>query len=257
MMQFGRGTKADLPALTALWHTCFGDAEADIQHFWAATFDKIQVYTAKEGKTLTAMLCVLPATLVDEAGEGRSCGYFYAVCTAKAYRRQGICRKLMAYAEAQCSHAYAALVPAEKELFGFYQKLGYNPCFYHDTYTVSAEKGAKISTAAPQVYRSIRELQLYGDFLSWEEYLLPCAGTLYRIETEDGLYCACAVKDGDTLHIRELLPDAPEAAAALAAHLHCKQARVRTVGDSELFGLCKSLKPYPLPDQAYLGLAFD
>lgn len=256
-MQYGQAGKADLPALTALWHACFGDPEADIQRFWAACFDKIQVYTAKEGKTFTAMLCVLPATLVDEEGDGRSCGYFYAVCTAKSYRGRGICRKLMAYAEAHCGHDCAALVPATEELFGFYQKLGYLPCFYQTTYTVPAQKGARITSAAPQVYRSIRELQLYGDFLSWEEFLLPCAGQLYRIETEDGLYCACAVKDGDTLYIRELLPDSPEAAAALAAHLRCKEAHVRTAGDQELFGLCKPLKPCPLPDQAYLGLAFD
>ena len=256
-MQYGQAGKADLPALTALWHACFGDKEADIQRFWTACFDKIQVYTAKEGKALTAMLCILPSTLVDEEGEGCSCGYFYAVCTAEAYRGRGICRKLMSHAEAHCGHDCAALVPATEELFGFYQKLGYLPCFYQTTYTVSAKKGAHITSATPQVYRSIRELQLYGDFLSWEEFLLPCAGSLYRIETEDGLYCACAIKDGDTLYIRELLPDSPEAAAALAAHLRCKEAHVRTAGDSELFGLCKALNSQPLPQQAYLGLAFD
>ena len=46
-------------------------------------------------------------------------------------------------------------------------------------------------------------------------------------------------------------------AAALAGHLRCKEAHVRTAGNQELFGLCKPLKPCPLPDQAYLGLAFD
>lgn len=256
-MQYGRAVKADLPALTSLWHACFGDTEAEIQRFWTATFDKIQVYTAKEGKSLSAMLCVLPSVFVDEEGEGRSCGYFYAVCTAKAYRRKGICRKLMAYAEANCGHDCAALVPASEELFGFYQKMGYLPCFYQHKYTVPAAQGATVSPASAQVYRSIRELQLYGDFLSWEEFLLPCAGALYRIETADGLYCACAVKDGDSLYIRELLPDSPVAAAALAAHLRCKQAHVCTFGNSTLFGLCKALKPFHLPEQAYLGLAFD
>ena len=256
-MHYGRAVKSDLPALTALWHACFGDAEADIQRFWATTFDRIQVYTAKEGKSPVAMVCVLPSILVDEEGEGRSCGYFYAACTAKAHRGKGICHKLMAYAEAQCGHACTALVPATEELFGFYETMGYLPCFYQHTYRVSAQKGASITPASPQVYRSIRELQLYGDFLSWEEFLLPCAGQLYRIETADGLYCACAIKDGDTLYIRELLPDSPDAAAALAAHLRCKEAHVRTLGNDQLFGLCKPLTPFPLPQQAYLGLAFD
>ena len=40
-MNYERAKKSDLSALTALWHTCFGDPEADIQRFWAAAFDKI------------------------------------------------------------------------------------------------------------------------------------------------------------------------------------------------------------------------
>ena len=256
-MKFELAKKSDLGALTKLWQCCFGDEVAEIRSFWDKTFDKIQVFVAREGQTICAMTCVLPTTLVDEEGEAHSCGYFYAVCTHPSARGKGLCKKLMDYAQKNCKADYAALVPAEESLFGFYEAMGYKTVFFNSEYTISPQKGAKIRPATPEVYRSIRELQLYDNFLSYDEFLLPCAGQLYRIETEDGLYCACCYKEKDTLLIRELLPDSPEAAAALCAYLNCKTASVRTMGEDKPFGMLLSLKGAPLPEIAYLGLAFD
>ena len=256
-MIFERAKKEHLSDLTLLWQVCFGDEGADIRHFWDTAFDKIQVYHAREGKKSLAMLCVMPTQLIDECGESRSCGYFYAVCTAPEARGKGLCAKLMRFAEQNCDCDCAALVPAEESLFEFYRKMGYQTAFYHKKYFVSAQKGAKITRTSPGGYRSIRELQLYGDFVSYGEWLLPLAGELYRIETDDGVFCACAVKHGSVLNVKELLPDEPKAAAALAAHLGCECAEVRTDGGETPFGMCKALNKQPLPDRAYLALAFD
>ena len=256
-MKFELAKKSDLGALTKLWQCCFGDEVAEIRSFWDKTFDKIQVFVAREGQSILAMTCVLPTTLVDEEGEAHSCGYFYAVCTHPSARGKGLCKKLMDYAQKNCKADYAALVPAEESLFGFYEAMGYKTVFFNSEYTVSPKKAAKIRPATPEVYRSIRELQLYDNFLSYDEFLLPCAGQLYRIETDEGLYCACAYKKDDTLLIRELLPDSPEAAAALCAHLNCKSATVRTMGEDKPFGMLKALKGGALPEIGYLGLALD
>lgn len=256
-MKYILAKKSDLPYLTKLWSKCFGDDPKEINGFWFAAFDRIQVYTAWDGKMLTAMACVIPTQFVDEEGESHSCGYVYAVCTDPGYRGRGICKHLMDYIHQSCRFAYTALVPAEESLFAFYEKLGYTTCFYHSEYSVSPKKGGSIHPATPEVYRSIRELQLYDNFLSYEEYILPCAGQLYRIETEDGLYCGCCYKKDDTLIIRELLPDSPEAAASLCAHLNCKTATVRTMGEDKAFGMLKSLNNGPIPNSGYLGLALD
>lgn len=249
--------KADLPALTKLWQQCFGDEPKEIEGFWAAAFAHIQVYMAQEGKKPVAMACVLPTQLIDEEGESHSCGYVYAVCTAPEHRGKGLCKGLMEYIHKHCGFQYAALVPAEESLFPFYEKLGYQTSFYHKEYTVLPQKCAKIRPASPEVYRSIRELQLYDSFLSYDEYYLPCAGKLYRIETEDGLYCACAYEKGSELQIRELLPDSPQAAAALCAYLGCEKGTIRTMGEDKPFGMLRSLKNGALPKAAYLGLALD
>lgn len=256
-MKFTLAKKADLPRLTKLWATCFGDDPKEIQCFWSATFHRIQVYTAQEGNKIASMACVIPTQFVDEEGESHSCGYIYAVCTDPHYRGRGICQSLMEHIHKNCGYVYTALVPAEETLFVFYQKLGYKTCFFHKEYTVIPQKGGKVTPASPEVYRSIRELQLYDNFLSYEEYLLPCAGKLYRIETEEGLYCGCCYKKDRTLLVRELLPDCPDAAAALCAHLGCEKAIVRTMGEDKPFGMLRSIENHPIPDYAYLGLALD
>ncbi len=256
-MKYGIAKKADLPALTKLWATCFGDDPKEIQGFWSATFDRIRVYIGSEGNRILAMTCVIPTHFVDDEGESHSCGYVYAVCTDPHARGRGICQGLMDYIHKNCGFSYTALVPAEESLFSFYEKMGYTTCFYNHEYSAHPQKGCKIRPATPEVYRSIRELQLYDNFLSYEEYLLPCAGQLYRIETEDGLYCGCCYKKDSTLLIRELLPDSPVAAAALCAHLNCKTAIVRTMDGNRPFGMLKALKGGSIPDHGYLGLAFD
>lgn len=256
-MKYGLAKKSDLPALTRLWSTSFGDDPKEIQNFWSAAFSHIQVYTATEGSTPLAMACVIPTHFVDEEGESHTCGYIYAVCTDPRSRGRGICQELMEHIHKHCGYAYTALVPAEESLFAFYEKLGYETCFFHREYTVSPKKGGKVSPATAEVYRSIRELQLYDNFLSYDEYLLPCAGQLYRIETVDGLYCGCCYQKEQTLLIRELLPNSPSAAAALCAYLGCKSAVVRTMGEDKPFGMLRSLKGHPIPDCAYLGLALD
>ncbi len=256
-MKYRLSKKADLPQLTKLWAKCFGDDPREINGFWSEAFDRIRVYTAMEGVALTAMACVIPTHFIDEEGESHTCGYVYAVCTDPQYRGRGICKNLMDYIHKNCGFSYTALVPAEESLFSFYESLGYKTCFYHREYTVTARKGGTLRSAAPEVYRSIRELQLYDNFLSYEEYLLPCAGQLYRIETEDGLYCGCCYKKGDTLLIRELLPDSPEAASALCAYLDCRTAVVRTMGEDKPFGMLKALCKGKIPTKGYLGLALD
>ena len=65
MSQFAQAQKCDLPALTALWQTCFGDETAQIKAFWRALWPHIRVFAAYDGKAPSAMLCALPAALVD------------------------------------------------------------------------------------------------------------------------------------------------------------------------------------------------
>lgn len=268
-MELRLAEKKDLPRLTALWQECFGDAPEEVNRFWSALFDKIQVFAAWERETPLSMLCALPLSLVDEMGESCPASYFYAVCTAPKHRRQGLCAKLMRFAENTLKKQgidFTCLVPAETELFSFYGALGYLPAFYHRHYSLpAAGSNAKITKINHEAYQNLRQMQLYGAFadyslplLRWQQTLGEKTGAgLYRIETSDGVYCAAAEKWGSTLQIKELLPDGPEAAAALAARLGCESVHVRTEGDEAPFGMAKALSGGDIVHFSYLALAFD
>lgn len=269
MTRFVRAQARDLPALTTLWQTCFGDSAQSVTAFWDALFPKIRVFAAQDGARLDAMLCTLPVTFVDEDGGAQPAAYFYAVCTAPDKRGHGLCRALMQHAERELQKSGVSvftLVPSSAELFDFYKKLGYQAAFYHKSYSVSAARGAvKIRRIDADAYRNLRQMQLYGDFLSYDAALLTFAqraseasgGGLFRLETDELVCCAAAERAGDALLIKELLPDCPEAAASLAAALNCSEAQVRTVGDTVPFGMYKAVGAPPCPQNAYLGLAFD
>lgn len=253
--------------LTPLWQCCFGDSTAEIEIFWKKTAGMVLTFAALDEKTLVSMLCALPTTLIDDCGEALRTAYLYAVCTAPEYRKQGICTELIAFAE-KALHGFDAcmLVPDGEDMFRFYKARGYQTACSHSRYETAARPSDVRSTRlTADAYRNIRELQLYGSFVSYDIPLLElqrCASEasgagLYRLETADTVCCAAAEKQGDCLLVKELLPNCPEAAAALAWKLGCQKATVQTQGDDLPFGMIKPLRSIRLPENSYLGFAFD
>ena len=254
-------------SLTALWRSCFPDSEAVVETFWRKTEGHLLAFAALDGETPVSMLCALPAALIDDCGEALRAVYLYAVCTAPAYRRRGLCAALLAYAENELRDYDACmLVPDGEAMFRYYEKRGYRTAFYHTSCELAPRRSdVRIAKIDAEAYRNLRELQLYSAFVSYDAPLLElqkCAGEaggagLYRLETSDTVCCAAAEKRGDTLLFKELLPCCPEAAAALTERLGCAKAIVRTVGEDVPFGMVKALHGAALPEKAYLGFAFD
>ncbi len=253
--------------LTQLWLSCFDDSKEAVETFWRKTEGHALAFAALDGTAPVSMLCALPVELVDDCGEALRAVYLYAVCTAPAYRRRGLCAALLAYAESELRDYDACmLVPDGEALFRYYEKRGYRTAFYHSTLELPAHKSDVIITKlTADAYRVLRELQLYGSFVSYDVSLLElqkCASEasgagLYRLETADAVCCAAAEITDGCLLFKELLPCCPEAAAVLAEKLGCEKAIVRTTGDDVPFGMVKPLHGAHLPEKSYLGLAFD
>ena len=261
-MKLRQADRKDRRGLTELWKTCFHDDEKTVAAFWNRMGDRANVFLAEE-KRPVAMVCALPAEVTDEAGESVSAACLYAVCTDPGFRGRGICRALMAFAEKELKKAGTGillLVPAQKSLFDFYGTMGFQQALVYGNYRIpSKNNGAKITKISPESYENIREMQLWGNFVSlgipaWA--LLQDWGGLWRIETGDGIYCAAAQKEGNLLEIRELLPDSREAAAALGAYLKCTEVRVCTEGELPR-GMAKSLTKEPCPENLYAGPALE
>lgn len=265
MVQYDYGQSADYAAIVGLWRTCFGDTEAEIGAFFRLASPTVFL-ARKQGRVLS-MACAVPMRFFDDDGAECSAAYLYAVCTAPEYRGCSYCRNVLAFAEKELKKTtdYTVLVPNGEKMFSFYEQFGYQTAFTHKKYRIAAEGNAKITKTDAEGYRNLREMQLYGNHLSyeapllqWQGYLSESSGAgLFRIETEDGICCTAAEIYGDTMILKELLPDCPKAAAALARKLRCTAAQVRTEGTEHPFGMAKALGEKPIPQNAYLGLAFD
>lgn len=130
-MRFVKTYEADIPALSRLWAQTFGDTEAEIGRFFQTLFPHVSGFAAKDGETLCAMCFALPQQLVR--GEETFCAaYLYAAAVDAQYRGQGLCRKLLAFAEKELKKRNVAcllLVPADDGLAKMYEKLGFSGAF--------------------------------------------------------------------------------------------------------------------------------
>lgn len=270
MPQFRLATATDLPRLTALWQEAFGDAPEVIRSFWERCFDKIKVFCLFEDKALCAMACALPLQYIDADGESHRCPYFYAVATAKKWQNRGLCRSLLTQAEAQLKKDGAVLcclVPGEERLFSFYERLGYRNAFTCSRQKLPAQKaeGVRLRRIDADQYENLRQMQLYGEFISYPDFLLQLqqqAGLaggagLYRLESSELVCVAAAEKQGQLLQIKEMLPPDEALAAHLADQLGCEAVLLQSCGEESPFAMAKALQPISLPENAYLGLAFD
>ena len=85
----------DLPQLKALWALGFGDTEQEIEAFFAISYPAATGFCAEEDGRLIAAAYALPQELAWGERTAKA-AYLYAVTTHPDFRRQGICRKLLA-----------------------------------------------------------------------------------------------------------------------------------------------------------------
>ena len=242
----------DRPALTQLWHTCFGDEPAVVEDFWKQMWPEIAVFTLED--------CAAMATAMPICWQQKKAAYLYAVATDPNRRGEGLCRRLMTEAETWLTdqgYAYAVLSPAEHSLFRFYESMGYKTSFFCGR-QVFRDLGSDqtVRIVSPATYAALRRQYGPTDSVEYPESLLALqerAGPLLEIP---GLGCA-AVEPAEHGYVaRELLSRDPQAvASALCDYLGVPLLPARMPGPVP-FGMAKSLDGSPL-FPSYLGLAFE
>ena len=118
--------REQISELRALWKEAFGDTDDFLDVF----FDKIFSFSRcrcviEDGKVSAALYWF------DCEYEKRKVAYLYAIATLTEYRGRGLCSALMADTHEhlkKCGYSLSMLVPASKDLFSFYEKLGYGVC---------------------------------------------------------------------------------------------------------------------------------
>ena len=260
-MRFRKTNPGDLPQLKSLWALGFGDTEQEIEAFFAISYPTATGFCAEEDGKVIAAAYALPQEVAWGEKNCRT-AYLYAVTTHPDFRKRGICAKLLAYAEKELTKRYfdcLTLVPATDALRSYYASLGFvsqNTAFFDEGGAPEARGVCEVLT--PAEYAGLRETVLYDlphvrYGLSDLRYQASMSG-FYRLELGSHFGCACAHPDGETLVVDEILPDC-SVLPALLKQLPAKQCRVRTVGGSTPFAMCKWLsEEKKLPD---VYLAFD
>ena len=235
-------------ALRTLWTECFGNAGGWIDRFYATAFDPAHVCVLTRRGELAAALCWM-----DVFCEGRKLAYLYAIATAPAHRRQGLCRELMGKSHdllARQGYAGAILVPGDEGLRQMYGKMNYVNFGGIRRFSAKAGESIPIRQLSPAEYGALRREYLPAGGVIQEngamEFLASWAG-LYG----GGDFLLAMTADGVG---QELLGNADAAPGILGA-LGLERGSFRVPGE-EPFAMFRSLSEDDW-QPGYFGLAFE
>ena len=234
-----RAAAADLPVLTRLWQTAFGDPPELIGAFYHRFPPQAAAWVVEVNGTVVTAAHLLGGRLHTADGTTLPCAYVYAVSTDPAQQGHGYASALMRRfaAEADANACVLYTLPAEASLYAWYQSV---------MGTTQTARGARLRIArAPdmqrppviervsaQEYAALREQALRGRahvelsaaLLAFQADLCDlCGGALVRIASG----CAVVERDGAQLLIKELLgTDVLPAVQALLAGFGAQEAQL-------------------------------
>ena len=234
-------------ALRTLWTECFGNEENWIDVFFQTAFDPTHVCCLTRRGQLAAALCWM-----DTYCQGRKLAYLYAIATAPAHRRQGLCRELMGKTHdhlARQGYAGAILVPGDEGLRQMYGKMNYVNFGGIRRFCAEAGEPIPIRRLSPEEYTALRR-----------EYL-PAGGVIQENGAMEFLASAAELYVGADFLLAmagdvglELLGNAHGASGILGA-LGLERGSFRTPGE-EPFAMFRSLTGEDW-QPGYFGLAFE
>lgn len=169
----------DLPALCALWKTCFGDPEEYVRFFYRenAGFVTTTVYTVDDRPV--SMLHWFDASFVD-GEDRRKAKYLYAGGTLPEYRGKGyygaVIRFVLDYADRNGCLLFGK--PAERSLVTYYRRFGFekDACFRFVTLRPGERVPIRVRPLAPEEYNRMRNAAFSArPFAAWQDrYVRTC-----------------------------------------------------------------------------------
>lgn len=233
-----------IPQLRQLWKEAFGDDDAFLDKFFSTAFAADRCRCGIVDDKLAAALYWFDCKLDD-----RPIAYLYAVATAKAFRKQGLCRKLMENSRqllASLGYAGILLVPGEPELFSMYGAMGYETCCHVREFTCRrSDDPVALQSIDAEEYALLRR-----------QYL-PAGGVVQENENLQFLRTICKLYAGDGFVYAEgaELLGKTDAAPGILATLGKEKGSFRCPGEEKPFAMHLPLAEGAAP--SYFGLAFD
>ena len=260
-MKTVRTSAAYLPQMKALWMQCFHDSEDYVNQYFENLGTENGLLLLAEDR-LCAMVQWLPVRYVQPDGEEQCGAYLYAVCTAPAFRHRGFCRLLLSQTEQflqKTGFDFTFLRPGDRELAGMYEKLDYRMTLTNAETVIPAQVQPEtvLRSVSPETYLSLRQMQLWADFIDWQFPALrhqAAQGELLTLTQAERFAVAAVERTDDTVFIKEYLGDLT-LAGAVPAKYGAKSAKLRTTGRTP-FAMAKALTGKAIPC-GYPGFVFD
>ena len=198
-----------------IWETCFGD-EAELVDFYLdkrMTEDNM-LLICQDGHAVS-MASFLDINIRD-GEEWKPAKYVYSVATLPEYRSRGYAGKILKKAE-EIFNMPLVLVPAEKELVGYYRKVGFTEAYpserlleKQDVPELSAAElnSYSVEEITAAEYQKIREQKLMRDgFIAWDEAAIRfamdfncfCVGRTVKVVWSDDISRDESAEDADIL----------------------------------------------------------
>lgn len=282
--------KSMLPQLIKLWEECFGDQEEYSRFFFenhlhgTEIFDNLYVFV--ENGIPVSMLTVLNAVFVSDREkivEKKDFWYIYGVATATKHRGKGYAGRLLRHVLDLASKdgAVAGLVPAERSLFAYYKRFGFEKGFYKTVWEFPISSEEKMEARIDYVLEPIDEKrynQLRNDAfhdvtrIEWSDYAVHYAieenrllgGETCKVTVEgDSYFIMYYVYDG-VLFIRET--NMPSSLIKVFAYNLCADNKIDKVrvsyfaSESKVGEKVEHAMVYGkeiIGEDAYFGLALD
>lgn len=132
----------DTEKIKNLWNVCFPEDMDFNRYFFENIFSCKNTLLLEEEGNLLSMAQMLPYEIKNTG----KVTYIYGACTAPEHRNKGHMRRLLEKSfsiDKKRRKAASILIPANKELFSFYEKLGYETSFYigEGVYTPNGDSG--------------------------------------------------------------------------------------------------------------------
>lgn len=258
-----RARREDIPLMTQLWETAFGDSREDISFFFQNRFVPQDAFLCERQGRPVSMFFLLNARLCT-AADCFSVKYLYAACTAPAFQGQGLMRRLIDFAAASLAGSGVdciALAPASQGLFDYYAGCGFHHAFFCQSHRLSRQEVERAADGGPvsihsltlPEMESIRFAVLQGrDHLAWDSAALRYALAEHRrsgghacaIQASQGAqgYCLFHQRGNGACVVQELLAPVRAAESVFSALLK--------VSDASEFLLRCPVGLLPLTNQA-------
>lgn len=242
-----------------LWERVFCEDEKSVRFYFEHIYPKSEMLVDTEDGKVVSMLTLLPLKIGSgETDAAARC--VYAVATHEDYRNEGRSTRLINYAHEYMKEkgvSAAVVTPAEKGLFTFYERFGYESVFKVGYEKFRAgESGAGLDgyTVLPCGVHKYFELRknAFGDcmFAEWGEDML---GEIMAYERLGGgeFYLLCGhgseaavhcERCGSELYVKEIASctmDAGLAAQILCRYFGCGMCRVRIGYGGKDFAMMK------------------